>query len=89
MNILHWCEKIKVLIENGANVNSLDRKGWSNLKYGCLSGQININKYLENTTPLHLSCEIGNVECISYLLQNGSMKDTKYGTQEIPLTVAD
>lgn len=77
-------EKVKQLVERGANVSHRDHAGWTPLHVAALKGQYAIAEYLiqhgalpnargfENDTPLHDACSSGHPQCVKLLIRHGA-----------------
>ncbi|GAA5815946.1 hypothetical protein MFLAVUS_009465 [Mucor flavus] len=77
-------QKVKELIERGANVNHRDNAGWAPLHEAALKGQYEIAKYLiesgasvnvrgfEDDTPLHDACSFGYANIVQLLVDSGA-----------------
>jgi ankyrin repeat protein len=73
-------EMLRFLVENDANVNAADEKGWTPLHLACLCGHLNTVTYLiandanvnavkgDGCTPLHLAVMNNHAEIALYLL---------------------
>jgi hypothetical protein len=87
---LHNCaaagdlERIKQLVEGGANIDELDTDGQTALSWACYEGYYDIVVYLaehganvafadsSGTTALHLACTEGNLPTVKFLLEHGA-----------------
>lgn len=77
-------EKVKDLVERGADVNHRDNAGWAPLHEAALKGQYEIAEYLiqsgaivnvrgfEDDTPLHDACSYGYADCVKLLVESGA-----------------
>ncbi|GAN08129.1 conserved hypothetical protein [Mucor ambiguus] len=77
-------EKVKDLVERGADVNHRDNAGWAPLHEAALKGQCEIAEYLiqagavvnvrgfEDDTPLHDACSYGYADCVKLLVESGA-----------------
>lgn len=77
-------QKVKELIERGADVNHRDNAGWAPLHEAALKGQYEIAQYLiqsgaivnvrgfEDDTPLHDACSFGYADCVKLLVDSGA-----------------
>lgn len=72
--------EIKELCENGYDVNICDNEGYTTFHYACISGNIELVKYLSNycdplkrtknqTTSAHFACMSGNHDVIDFVLK--------------------
>jgi ankyrin repeat protein len=87
---LHDCaargnlERVRQLVEGGANIDEVDEHGNTALSLANLCEHFEIVMYLvehganvartdsEGTTALHLACVYGNLSVVKYLLAHGS-----------------
>ncbi|CEP14920.1 hypothetical protein [Parasitella parasitica] len=77
-------DKVKDLVERGANINHRDNAGWAPLHEAALKGQYEIAQYLiqsgaiinvrgfEDDTPLHDACSYGYADCVKLLVESGA-----------------
>ncbi|KAI7897020.1 ankyrin repeat-containing domain protein [Mucor mucedo] len=77
-------QKVKELIERGADVNHRDNAGWAPLHEAALKGQYAIAQHLiqcgaivnvrgfEDDTPLHDACSYGYADCVKLLVDSGA-----------------
>ncbi len=93
-------EKIKVLIEFGANVNAINDQGWTALHSILSTGTRNCAKILidngadltakdnEGQSPLFKAAKEGNVECVQLLIENKANVNEKDKDGQTPLLIA-
>jgi ankyrin repeat protein len=74
-------EMVKLLVENGANINIENEYNYSALMYAIYSGKLKIVKYLvehgadinikgiDNYKPLSLASHYGNLDIVKYLIE--------------------
>ena len=91
------CYIAKMLIQNGANVNSKDKKGFTPLHIAVKENQIDLAKiFLDHgadieaksnfvQTPLDLAVNANLIDMASLLLQNGANVNTGNSWNETPL----
>jgi ankyrin repeat protein len=77
-------EVVRILVENGGNLNAVTSDGRTVLYINCQKGNIDIVSYLidkgaqinitthDNKTPLSIACENNNVEIVNLLLITGA-----------------
>lgn len=77
-------DKVKELIERGADVNHRDNAGWAPLHEAALKGQYEVAQLLiqsgaiinvrgfEDDTPLHDACSYGYADCVKLLVDHGA-----------------
>ncbi|CAO3639349.1 unnamed protein product [Mucor hiemalis] len=77
-------DKVKELIERGADVNHRDNAGWAPLHEAALKGQYEVAQLLiksgaivnvrgfEDDTPLHDACSFGYADCVKLLVDHGA-----------------
>ena len=76
---------MKMVLQNGANVNAVDEDGETPLHHAAVVGKVNTMDILlengadvnaatahANTTPLHLACRNGHADVAEWLLRNGA-----------------
>ena len=84
-------EKVKLLLEHGADINKANNDGYTSLHYACLENNIKMVKLLldngvtketinkannAGSTPLHYACLENNIKMVKLLLANGVTKET-------------
>ena len=91
---------VKYLIENGANVDAPDEKGWSPLSYAIDYKYMEIASYLlshgahiDNSgnmdwTPLLWACSTGNLISTQFLVEKGANVEAKNADGNTPIMVA-
>ena len=78
-------DKVRCLVENGADVNIKDEDGVSGLDCLCMYRCVVIGTSktiilsLHQATPLHVAAESGNVDTVSYLGDKGADINIKDG----------
>jgi len=99
---IHWAslssneDALKILLENGANINSFDFDGYRPIHYACRNKNIDVLKLLlENNadlglspsrkTPLHYACELNNIEAVRLLSRNSDVNVICQYTDKKPL----
>ena len=82
-------EIAKILIQNGANIESKDKYGWTSLHHSSIANEVEMAKLLlENSaniealdnnhrTPLFVACHEGNFKVAKLLIQNSANIDAK------------
>ena len=93
-------EIVKLLLENGAEVNVADRDGWTTLMKACFNGSTDTVELLldggadvhaqnrDGMTAFYMSCLHGNVSKAKLLLDRGANVDTTTAQGHTPLEVA-
>ncbi|KAG0766809.1 hypothetical protein G6F57_007806 [Rhizopus arrhizus] len=94
-------EKVKELVERGADVNHKDHAGWTPLHEAALKGQYKVAKYLiehgaivnargfEDDTPLHDACSYGFFDCVQLLVDSGANVYAMNTEKQTPLDLCD
>ncbi|CEI99304.1 hypothetical protein RMCBS344292_13395 [Rhizopus microsporus] len=94
-------DKVKELVERGANVNHKDHAGWTPLHEAAIKGQYDVAKYLieqgaivnargfEDDTPLHDACSYGFVDCVQLLVDSGANVYALNSEKQTPLDVCE
>ena len=84
-----YIDTVKVLLTNGADVNSADNDGWTSLMYAANNGHLEIVKLLidsganvnakddGNVTALMLASKYGHLEIVKYLIDKGADVNAK------------
>jgi ankyrin repeat protein len=94
--------QIKLLLQNGANIDSIDNRGRTALYVAAIEGRSNIVSYLldqgadpnkgaswkSNQRPLHVAAEYGHVNVIRDLLRHGAKIDERTTMGETVLQYA-
>jgi hypothetical protein len=87
--LLQWAasgnlEWVRLVVENGADIEETDEEGKTALLWGSLKGHFVIVVYLvehganvthtdsEGRTALHGACTYGDLSCVTYLLEHGA-----------------
>ncbi len=94
-------DTVKMLVENGAEVDAIDGKGRTPLFIACAAGNVGIVKYLfengasityrepnKGAYPIHEACYWDNSEVVSYLLGVGINKNLKDFAGQTPFKYA-
>jgi len=92
---------VKMLVENGAEVDAIDGKGRTPLFDACAVGNVNIVKYLfesgasiiyrepvKGAYPIHEACYWDNTDVVKYLLGVGMNKNLKDFAGQTPFKYA-
>lgn len=103
---LHWAtqeghiEIVGVLLDNGADINSHDKEGFTALQKAVGEDYPHIVRYLLNQgadindccdghgTPLHTACAYGRLECANILLSAGADASIKDNEGKVPVEYA-
>jgi hypothetical protein len=93
-------EQVKSLVARGADINALDRQGWTPLSTAIRRQRKEIAKYLiaqgadvtipdrGGMTPLHMAAFKGDVELVGLLIEKGADVNVKDKTSVTPLHFA-
>jgi hypothetical protein len=93
-------EKVRRLLENGANIEAKDSGGMTPLYIASINGHANIVKLLlekgtnieakeeGGNTPLHLACKYGHANIVKMLLRAGTSIEAKSKSGETSLHLA-
>ncbi|KAG1458553.1 hypothetical protein G6F56_006373 [Rhizopus delemar] len=94
-------DKVKELVENGAQVNFKDNAGWTPLHEAALKGQTEIARYFiqcgadvnargfGQDTPLHDASSNAQIDCIKLLLENGADVFALNESKQRPIDVCE
>ncbi|RDD34026.1 Ankyrin repeat [Wolbachia endosymbiont of Cylisticus convexus] len=92
--------QVKLLFDNGANIEAQDRQGWTPILLAAEAGKWSIVKFLldnganidnETTyqgTPLHYAVQEGNLDIVEFLLDRGADIESQNYYNQKPLHIA-
>jgi ankyrin repeat protein len=93
-------ETLKAIIENEADIETMDSNGWSALHHACYKGDFNSTLILLNSganvnsfsnfkkTPLHLAALNNNYECLKLLIEKEAFIECLTDEDSTPLHLA-
>ena len=91
---------VSILLENGTDINAVNKNGWSTMHWAAFVGNTEILSYLinqgakvnctdqDNVTPLHVAAERGQAEAVRLLIENNAKLNVTDKNKYMPIHLA-
>lgn len=94
---------IKLLFDNGADVNQTDNKGMTAVHFACIHNQHSVLSLFQElcatamdfdiadeagNTALHYAAQFGSLQCAQFIIDNGGSANIENAKQSLPLLFA-